>query len=200
MSAYYCRFKIRKWYHLLSDGGQKHGLAEWRNGRRRSRPLPHAQRDGPPRTREKGVRDAGRITADSFRRNCRRSLYEGNTQRGSSLVLLTLSCTGFCIFVFFSFLVHIRRLYLYDTCIPATEYDENLRTSYKVKCAASTKTLSCFHETEITKSDACTAVLNRRTCEYKTSETLRCLPKKTNMLQAYAEMPHQLLHCCNYRC
>ena len=46
---------------MLSDGGEKYGLAEWRNGRRRSRLLIHAQREGLPRAREWGVLDAGEI-------------------------------------------------------------------------------------------------------------------------------------------
>ena len=61
MPAYYCRFKRRKWAHLLSDGGEKYGLAEWRNWRRRARLLLHAQLEGPPKTREEEVLDAGRI-------------------------------------------------------------------------------------------------------------------------------------------
>ena len=59
MTAY--PFKIRKCYHLLSDGGEKHGFAEWRNGRRRARILLHAQREGPPRAKEEAVLGAGRI-------------------------------------------------------------------------------------------------------------------------------------------
>ena len=51
----------RKSYHLLSGGGEKYGLAEWRNGRWRARLLLHAQREGPPRAREEGVLDAGRF-------------------------------------------------------------------------------------------------------------------------------------------
>ena len=27
MPVYYCRFKLRKCFHLLSDGGEKHGFA-----------------------------------------------------------------------------------------------------------------------------------------------------------------------------
>ena len=61
MPAYYCRFKIEKCYNLLSDGGEKYGLAEWRTGRRRARLLLRAQREGPPRAREEGVRDADLI-------------------------------------------------------------------------------------------------------------------------------------------
>ena len=60
--AHHCRYKIlRKKNHLLCGGGEKDGLAEWRNGRRRDRVLLHAQREGPPRAREEGVLDAGRI-------------------------------------------------------------------------------------------------------------------------------------------
>ena len=61
MPAYCGRFKIRQHSQLLSDSGQKHGLAEWRNGRRRARILLHAQREGPPRAKEEAVLGAGRI-------------------------------------------------------------------------------------------------------------------------------------------
>ena len=48
--------------YLLSDGGEKHGLAEGRYGRRCARLLLRAQREGPPIAREEGELDAGRIT------------------------------------------------------------------------------------------------------------------------------------------
>ena len=63
MPADYCLFKIRKGSHLLSDGSEKYGLAEWRNGRRRARLSLHAEREGPQESqRGSGATvDAGRI-------------------------------------------------------------------------------------------------------------------------------------------
>ena len=54
-------FQIHKCFHLLSNGSEKYGLPEWRNGRRWVRLLLRAQREGPPRTREEEMLDAGRI-------------------------------------------------------------------------------------------------------------------------------------------
>ena len=61
-AAYECRFKIYENVIIcLSDGGAKYGLAEWRNGRRRTRLLLYGQLEGPPRAGEEGVLDTGRI-------------------------------------------------------------------------------------------------------------------------------------------
>ena len=60
MPAYYGCFRIRKCFHLLSDGGEKYVLAEGQDGRRRARLLLHTQREGTSRPREEGVRHAGR--------------------------------------------------------------------------------------------------------------------------------------------
>ena len=60
MPAYGRRFKLRKCSHLLFDGGEKYGLAEWREGCRRACLWLHAQRKGLPRAQEDGMLDAGR--------------------------------------------------------------------------------------------------------------------------------------------
>ena len=57
----YCSFKVRNVSHLLSDGGERYGLAGWENGRRRARLLLHVRREAGPKGREEGVLDVGRI-------------------------------------------------------------------------------------------------------------------------------------------
>ena len=62
MPVDYGSFEIRrKCPHLFSDVGEKYGLAEWRNGRRRVRLLLHAQHEGPPGAKDERLLHAGRI-------------------------------------------------------------------------------------------------------------------------------------------
>ena len=64
ITATVSKYKV-KCSDVLSDGGEKYGLAEWRHARRRALLSLRTQREGPPRAKEEGVLDAGRIRSVS---------------------------------------------------------------------------------------------------------------------------------------
>ena len=73
MPAYYCRFRIRKSYHALSDGGEKYGLPSGETGAGGLAFCYTRNAKGPREPERKGCLTP--VEFDWSRRSCKRSTY-----------------------------------------------------------------------------------------------------------------------------